>query len=232
VLKSIKSDTLALRLLVAGINVAAADDIGVDRKTGEKTYLDIALWLGRHFGERGEIGFKVGAWAIDLLSRLPCFDTANGILILTAPVADFFDAVMAEEVKNRPLLTPRLEPPTPWTQFHRGGLPPDHWAKISLVLDHHRSTETAVQAAIAGGKMDKCLAAINALQAVPLAINTPVLEFIMRSDVADQSHWRDLTTADNLACYREFYVPLQMDFRAGFMASRISTSPATIMFAR
>src|SRR6516225_6444795 len=39
VFKSLKIDALALRLLVAGINVAAADDLGIDRKTGEKTYL-------------------------------------------------------------------------------------------------------------------------------------------------------------------------------------------------
>jgi DNA-directed RNA polymerase len=238
VFKSLKIDALALRLLVAGINVAAADDLGIDRKTGEKTYLDIALWLGGHFGERGEVGFRVGAYAIDLLSRLPCFDIKDGILILTEPVADFFDAVMAEEVKNHPLLTPRLEPPTPWTQFHRGGLPPDHWAKISLVLDHHRSTETAVRAAIAAGTMDKCLAAINALQAVPLSINTPVLEFIMRSGVANQSDWRDLQTAQWLACYREFYIPLQMDFRgrlyglSHFNFAREDHVRALIQFAR
>jgi hypothetical protein len=81
-----------------------ADDLGIDRDTGEKTHLHIALWLGRHFGERGEIGFKIGAWAIDLLSSLPCFDIKGGILILAAPVEDFFDAVMAEEVKNHPSL--------------------------------------------------------------------------------------------------------------------------------
>jgi DNA-directed RNA polymerase len=238
VLKSIKSDALALRLLVAGINVAAADDLGIDRETGEKTYLHIARFLGSYFGERGKVGFKIGAWAIDLLSRLPCFDIKDGILILAAPVADFFDAVMAEEVKNHPLLTPRLEAPTPWTQFHRGALPPDHWAKVSLILDHHRSTETAVQTAIAAGEMNKCLAAINALQAVPLAINTPVLEFIMRSGVADQSHWRDLMTAQYLACYREFYIPLQMDFRgrlyglSHFNFAREDHVRAVIQFAR
>jgi DNA-directed RNA polymerase, mitochondrial len=239
-LRSIKTDALALRLLVAGVNVAAADDLGVDRKTGDKTYLDIALWLGRHFNFnlRGEIGFKVGAWAIDLLSRLPCFEIKDGILILGAPVADFFDAAMAEAVKDHPLLTPRLEPPQPWTQFHRGALPPDHWAKVPLVLDHHRSTETAVQAAIAAGKMDKCLAAINALQAVPLAINVPVLEFMMRSGVADQSQLRDLTTAEFLACYGQFYIPLQIDFRgrlygiSHFNFAREDHVRALIQFAR
>jgi DNA-directed RNA polymerase len=85
--------------------------------------------------------------------------------------------------------------------------------QVPLVLDHHRSTETAVQDAIATGKMDKCLAAINALQAVPLAINVPVLEFMMRSGGDDQSQLRDLTTAEFLACYGQFYIPLQMDFR-------------------
>jgi hypothetical protein len=132
-LKPIKNDDLARRLLVAGINVAAAKDLGADRETGQKTYRDIALWMGRQFGERGEVGFKLGAWATDLLSQLEgCFSLDGDILILAAPVADFFDAVMAEEVKNHPLLTPRLEPPQPWTQFHRGALPPDHWAKCRL----------------------------------------------------------------------------------------------------
>jgi DNA-dependent RNA polymerase len=237
-IKSIKNDDLALRLLVAGINVAVARDLGVDRDTGEKTYRDIALWLGRHLNLRGEDGLKLGAWAIDLLSQLSCFSLDGDILVLAAPVADFFDAVMAEEIKNHPLLTPRLEPPQPWTQFHRGALPPDHWAKISLVLDHHRSTETAVQAGIAAGKMDRCLKAINALQAVPLAINASVLDFMLRSGVTDQSHWRDLTTADQLACYREFYIPLQMDFRGRlyglpyFNFAREDHVRALIQFAR
>jgi DNA-directed RNA polymerase, mitochondrial len=237
-LKPIKNEDLARRLLVAGINVAAAKDLGADRETGQKTYRDIALWMGRQFGERGEIGFKLGAWAVDLLSLLPCFDLAGDILVLAAPVADFFDAVMAEEIKNHPLLTPRLEPPQPWTQFHRGALPADHWAKVPLVLDHHHSTETAVQAAIAAGKMDRCLKAINALQGVPLRINTPLLEFMMRSGVADQSQSRDLTTAEFLACYGQFYIPLQLDFRgrlyglSHFNFAREDHVRALIQFAR
>jgi len=59
-LRGIGDEDLALRLLIAGVSVCYAPNLGVDSE-GQKNFRDIALWIGRNLGHRGELGFKVGA---------------------------------------------------------------------------------------------------------------------------------------------------------------------------
>jgi hypothetical protein len=218
-LKGIDDETLALRLLTAGISVCGSDDLGID-KDGEKNFRDIALWIGRNLGHRGKIGCKVGAWGIDLLLTLPCFALDDeGILRPTARAIDFADDVLAQAVKNNALLSPLLEPPRPWTQVSKGALPPDHWAKVALIRGH-RASQAAARKAISDGRMQKVLDAINALQAVPFTINRPILDFLCRAgpkpELSDGELkvWdTDIVTAVAMACSDRFYVPLNMDFR-------------------
>jgi DNA-directed RNA polymerase, mitochondrial len=122
-----------------------------------------------------------------------------------------------------------VAPPEPWTQVYRGGLPKDHWARVSLIRECHFSIENAAIKAISTGRMQRVLDAINALQQVPFTINKPVLEFIKQKSappVPDPSlpkhrqvemqtrleAWQqDIVLAEAL-CDR-FYVPLNIDFR-------------------
>jgi DNA-directed RNA polymerase len=66
----------------------------------------------------------------------------------------------------------------PWTQVSKRGVP---GYSISLVSGHHPRTEEAWRHAIARGKMDRVLAALNYLQSIPFLINAPLLAF-MRSE--------------------------------------------------
>ena len=184
-LRGVDDETLAWRLLTAGQSVCDSDNLGID-KDGEKNFRDIALWIGRNLGHKGKVGLKVGAWGIDLLVTLPCFALDDdGILRPTAQAIDLADDALAEAVKNNALLSPLLEPPRPWTQVSKGALPPDHWARVTLIRGH-RASQDAARKAISDGRMSKVLDAINALQAVPFTINRTILDFLCRAGPDEQ----------------------------------------------
>jgi hypothetical protein len=132
-LKDIDDEEIALRLLVAGITVCGSDSLGTDEE-GDKNFRDIALWIGQQFGCGRELGLKVGAWGVNMLLVLPVFELVGDVLKLRADVSDFMDDVLAQAVRNNPLISPTMSPPLPWTQFRRGGLPAGHWALGSVPL--------------------------------------------------------------------------------------------------
>jgi hypothetical protein len=99
-LKDIDDETLALRLLVAGISVCGSDTLGAD-KDGEKNLRDIALWIGRQFGCEREIGLKVGAWGINMLLTLPIFVLEAGdVLAPTDMAVEFVGDFLARTSKT------------------------------------------------------------------------------------------------------------------------------------
>jgi hypothetical protein len=101
--------------------------------------------------------------------------------VLTGDLNDFMDEVYVRELVNNGLLSPIFEPPVPWTQINKGGIPSDHWARgISLISGHHRQAEAAVRDAIGKRKMQRVLAALNYLQSPAFAINKPLLAFMRR----------------------------------------------------
>jgi DNA-directed RNA polymerase, mitochondrial len=211
-LRGIDDNALAITLLVAGISVSEPGELGAD-DNGEKNYRDQARWIGRNFGQQRELGLKVGAWGINLLQSLPAFALDTGdVLRMTSSADAFMDDVLARAVKANPLLTPLTEPPVPWTQVHKGGLPADHWAKVPLI-ERHRSIENAVRKAISTRQMDRVLDAINALQRVPFVINEPLLEFMLQAVEVPQGFDADMVTAEAMACVERFWVPLNIDFR-------------------
>jgi DNA-directed RNA polymerase len=59
------------------------------------------------------------------------------------------------------------------------------------------------------------LDAINAMQAVPFAINVPLLEFMLRTGPKVPGYaWEiDMITAEAMACRDRFWIPLNIDFR-------------------
>jgi DNA-directed RNA polymerase len=151
-----------------------------------------------------------------MLQSLPIFGLDGHILKLTATADDIMDEALARAVKNNPLLSPLTAPPPDWTQIGTGGLPADHWAKVSLVREHHPSIDNAVRYAIGKRQMVRVLEAIIALQRVPFTINVPVLDFISKQRVAPEQRpifHIDMMTAEVMACAPCFWVPLNIDFR-------------------
>lgn len=180
-LKGIAIDDLAKTLVNIGLTVCASDRLGIDRKTGNKTYIDIAETIARNLIPQcrdRKLRVKVGDWAIEMLRTLSIFDLQDDILVPTAELGEVLGEYLVEEIIKKPLLSPMFEPPVPWTQVSKGGVP---GYSISLVSGRHPKTEAAWRHAIAHGKMDRVLAALNYLQSIPFVINEPVLAF-MRSE--------------------------------------------------
>jgi hypothetical protein len=185
-LKDIKIDDLTLRLLTAGITVCHGNDLGVD-DDDQKNFRDIALWIARNlFPTRDrELALKVGVWGINGLCKLPIFELGDDdvlVLVLSDCLDALLDDVLLHAIKTNPLLAPSADPPQPWTQVRRGGLPSGHWAQPSLIRDHHPSIENAARHAIGAGRMQPLLDALHVLQTVPFTINTPVLHFLRRME--------------------------------------------------
>ena len=233
-LSPIPDDDLAAVLLFAGISACATDD--------QNTFRDVALFIGHTFGQRGESALRVGEWGINILLTLPIFGLEGDVLALqlTDSLDSFLDGVIGQQVRAHPLLLPCATQPAPWVQIDRGGVPTGHWAQ-PLLIEHHRSIEVTARCAIRDGSMKPVLDAVNALQAVPLTINRPVLNLLQRTAApaipdapapglsrrqrlgAEQERreararveaWHlDLVTAETLADQDRFYVPLKLDFR-------------------
>jgi DNA-directed RNA polymerase len=181
-LKGMSVDDLAKDLLGIGLTVSASDRLGIDRKTGNKTYIDIAEAIAWNLIPKcrdRKLRIKVGHWAIEMLQTLPIFALEGDILVLTAKLDEVLDDFFVEQIIKKPLLSPIFEPPVPWTRIRKGGVPGNY--SISLVSGHHPRTERAWRHAIARGKMDRVLAALNYLQSIPFLINAPLLAF-MRSE--------------------------------------------------
>jgi hypothetical protein len=230
-------DDLARDLLAAGISVCCDQGLGADRD-GVKTYRDIALWIGRNCcsSRDVEIRFRVGVWGIKRLIGLPVFkldfDHVD-VLTMTADAGDMMDDALARTVVNNALLSPLTEPPVPWTQVRKGGLPPDHFAArgLCLVGDRSASIENAARKAIGTGKMQPVLDAVNYQQSMPFIINKPVLAFLLRSNEAPVINPRlprhkrgealaavkiwsmGSVTALAMSCHDRFWVPLAIEFR-------------------
>src|SRR5262249_4191728 len=175
------------RLLVMGITAAAGDGIGVD-DDGIKNLTDQAIWLGQHLGlkrPQRDLEYRVGAWAIDILNDQPFAIDEDGVLTLplTSSLDEFLNAVVRCGVENTAFIFPSAEQPLPWTQVSKGGLPPSNdWARESLISGHRRHAENAVRKAIADGKMQPVLDAVNSLAQTAFTINKPVLDFMRRRE--------------------------------------------------
>ena len=72
-----KDDDLALRLSDRRRQRLLCPRLGADRD-GEKNFRDIALWIGRNLGQRGETAVEVGGWGVDMLLSLPIFALVDG----------------------------------------------------------------------------------------------------------------------------------------------------------
>jgi DNA-directed RNA polymerase len=173
-------------MLSNGITAAAADGIGVD-ETGIKKFRDQAIWLGQHLGlkrPQRDLEYKIGAWAINMLNGLPVFAREDGVLTLplTPSLDQWLNAVVEHGIRNNAFFFPSAEPPEPWTQVRKGGLPPNAWQRVSLISGNRRHGESAVRKAIADGKMRPVLDAVNHLAQTAFGINKPILVFTLRRE--------------------------------------------------
>jgi DNA-directed RNA polymerase len=225
-------DDLAWRLLTIGISLAAQE---------QSTIYDTLAFLGHQLAPRCKDRIaiaKIGEWAANALRQLKIFECAGETLMLSATLNDFMDEIFVQRICDNALLYPLREPPTPWTQVSKGGLPPNHWACVSLISGHyHCKAEDAVRGAIGRGRMDRVLDALNYLQSIPFVINEPVLKFMQRIRPqvppkpangeavwkrSAQEQWkerqaisgwyRDLAVA-RLFAGAPFWIPLHLDFR-------------------
>jgi DNA-directed RNA polymerase len=240
-LKGTSADDLAWRLLNAGISVAVYDKLGANKR-GKKDIYDILSFVAYQLAPKCKdrrLLPKIGSWGVEMLRTLPIFEVDGEVLVLSGDLNDFMDDVFVQAIRANPLLYPLREPPTPWTQVNKGGLPPDHWAHgISLISGHHHHrAEAAVRYAIAHDRMDQVLKALNYLQSPAFIINQPLLAFMQRisrplppkpakgeifwkAPAREQwkerqalEAWRlDLIVAQAFAGKR-FWVPLRFDFR-------------------
>jgi DNA-directed RNA polymerase, mitochondrial len=237
-IRRLDDETIARTLLEAGITVCADNDFGTD--AGDRNFTNIALWIGRNFPckESTELELDVGSWGMCLLEMLPIFwrDPDDHVLMMTPEADEIMEGVLTELTKDNPLLRPMTEPPVPWTQVDRGGLPSDYWPRVRLV--RHRATERVWREEIKQGRMERPLAALNYLQSPAWIINEPVLEFMRRRGFQLPQHrrsdfdgdkkwnraigewrvlayawWKDMVTAESLAQGSPFYIPLKLEFR-------------------
>ena len=247
-LKDLSFDRLVDRLMELGTTAAAGDGIGVDRD-GIKNFRDQAIWLGEHLARRGvgrDLESKAGGWAISILARLsPPFAFEDGVLTLplTPELDEWLNEVVRHGYQSQFFLWPTADKAEPWTQVSSGGLPASNdWARATLISGNHRDSENAVRAAIAAGKMQPVLDAINYLAGVAFTINKPVLNFMLRREepriqklsariadlsLRDKLGWRGRQELANLRAefsvwgldtavanaLGRFQVPLQIDFR-------------------
>ena len=174
-------------MLANGITAAAGEGIGTD-DDGIKNFRDQAIWLGQHSGlkrPQRDLEYKIGAWAINMLNALPVF-TRGEDRVLTLPLTPSLDqwlnAVVEDGIRNNAFFFPSAEPPEPWTQVGKGGLPPNPWQRVSLISGGRRHAENAVRKAIADGKMQPVLDAVNSQAQTAYRINKPVFAFMRRRE--------------------------------------------------
>ena len=261
-LRPFSAEDLAKELLTVGLTVCASDRLGIDRKTGHKAYIDVAETIARNLVPAcrdRKLRIKVGDWAIDMLKTLPIFGlspiggalhqsggfkkSTKDVLILTAELGDVLGDFMADQIIRKPLLAPMFEPPVPWTQVSKGGVP---GYAISLCSGHHPKTEAAWRKGIADGKMGRVLDALNYIQSIPYIINAPVLAFqrserrepVQRPDRNDmwkvrkrgriQDQWKkylsekareiELELAMHIRDRGRFWIPMHLEFRGRVIA--------------
>lgn len=130
----------------------------------------------------------VGLWGMELLmATLP--DVFVKVDVSTIPPREFYVIELTPEgldrahaafdaaMLHRPVFTPSLEQPRPWTALRDGGpADPRMQGFAKLVRTHQKSKQTLVATAIRSGQMQPALDALNAVQNTAWKINTRVLE--------------------------------------------------------
>ena len=134
-----------------------------------------------------ELCLHAGNWALDLLLKtLPDVFSEGGdnekgekLLTITDSALEYASAFVADIIQRHPVWLPRTEAPLAWTGLKEGVTKDKRLAlSLSLIRTRHEHTRRAVNKAIRSRKMQPAVDALNALQAVPWAINKPILSVL------------------------------------------------------
>ena len=244
------ADDWADRLLLGGL-------VSAYHFEGEQTFNESASRLGSALGLEGNLGVKMGAFGIQMLTKLDIFSTGkDGVLILT-PTEEYdalLEAVLIEAASVNPLMFPMIEQPLPWTQVGQGVVPDGHWMRPKLV-NRSRRVENVLRNAIGADQALGVLSAISSAQAVCLEINKYVLRLLEKSPAPpvpnplgpEASWWErqawyqakdrvrawhlDLRTARAYEA-RRFCLPHDADFRGRVYPTPTSIIIVKIIFGR
>lgn len=183
--------------------LAARIETAVRRKHGRLKYRQQAArsiavragfegkpWERKEVFEHGAIAL---AWLLEALPHVFTREIRNEDvkdrvenLSITEGALAVAERAVEECLRASPMFFPMTEAPKPWVSWYDGG----YWDERSrlrapVVRTHHKETAGAIRAAIRDGSMKPHLDALNALQAVPWAINGKVLEVVKWAYDAD-----------------------------------------------
>ena len=149
------------------------------------------------------------------------------ILVLSQEAIAYAESNIAELIRRSPVWLPKPQPPDKWEDWDKGGTSDHRLAGSLTIVSNRKSTARAVRKAIRDGTMRPTLDALNALQAVPWAINKPVLDVLHACAVhkvevdgvpanktVDRVMFKmDMETAEAMAAHERFWTPMNLDWR-------------------
>jgi DNA-directed RNA polymerase len=190
--RDIAAECWAAELTTRDSNLSAQIEKQVrQRFSSSKARRDAARAMAARAGYKtkdwdNERRLQAGNWALTvLLDLLPdvfilAKEGQERFLTITEGAQEYADGIVDEVISRNPVWLPRPEAPLRWTGWDQGGTN-DKRLQVSLTLvrsKYKQKMATAVRSAIRDGSMCLALDALNALQAVPWAINKRVLGVI------------------------------------------------------
>ena len=146
------------------------------RNSTKFTEMDMVEWTPWTQHEKQHVGH----WITEALTPSPIFTlegTGEYQSFKLTPEADAVaDEMFAHLMLQRRVRLPGTEPFPSWTSARQEV----QGAPLTLVKNHAPGAEKAIQAAIDDGRMERSLAAINAVQSITWSINEFVLETLAR----------------------------------------------------
>jgi DNA-directed RNA polymerase len=155
---------------------------------------------------------RAGNWGMDVLLRsLPLvFQLEDGAVrdvkrwSITEFGMDMARAALAEVVCLNPVYQPRTERPKDWDRFVMRVAEDDRTMdRAQLMRTRHKDIMASVGHAIRTGQMAPALRAINALQSVPFAVNTWIMDVMVEC-------YNNNITVEGLPSWRRLEVPKKL----------------------
>jgi DNA-directed RNA polymerase len=138
------------------------------------------VWEDTKRVEAGKWAFNIVMAALPGVFRWEVKDGMRYPTLSDAAVAEAEEA-MRQMVALRPVWQPRYTCPPAWDSWQLRPSEEEGVRRAKLVKTYHKDAEVAVRAAVASGQAAPALKGLNALQSVPLRINTWILDVISRT---------------------------------------------------
>jgi len=140
-----------------------------------------------------------GAFLVDILAQTSAFELLaieneyakpETVLVMTDYARDFGADFVDQLLEAYPIHQPSLERPEPWTGPTKNLTFEGRSYRVNLVRKRDKVTQSTVARAIAEGRMDGVLKALNTIEAVEWTINDDVLDIVDWAYHADLK-WKD-----------------------------------------